>query len=112
MTPRRFQPEQLERLYEVARAIHATLEPAGALQLVVREAVQLVGASSGSLALINPTNGLLEIEAAEGLPEHGAALTLRLDEGITGWGETRRAGAARRRERGRAVHLRRAGGAQ
>ena len=28
MTSRRFQPEQLERLYEVARAIHATLEPA------------------------------------------------------------------------------------
>ena len=85
MTSRRFQPEQLERLYEVARAIHATLEPAGALQLVVREAVQLVRASSGSLVLINPTNGLLEIEAAEGFSVDSAGLTLRLDEGITGW---------------------------
>ena len=72
MTTQRFQLEQLVRLYEVARAIHATLEPARALQLVVREAVQLVGASSGSLVLINPTNGLLEIEAAEGLSVVGA----------------------------------------
>ena len=80
-----FPPDQLARLYEVARAIHATLEPADALQLIVRAAVQLAGAGSGSLALVNPTTGLLEIEAAEGLPEAGAGLVLRQDEGITGW---------------------------
>ena len=85
MSARQFQPEQLERLYEVARSIHASLEPVEALQWLVQESVQLVGASSGSLALVNPTTGLLEIEAAVGLPEAGSSLTLRLGEGITGW---------------------------
>jgi signal transduction histidine kinase len=85
MSPRQFQPEQLERLYEVARSIHASLEPGEALQWLVQESVQLVGATSGSLALVNPTTGLLEIEAAVGLPEAGSSLTLRLGEGITGW---------------------------
>ena len=74
-----------ERLYQVARAIHSTLEPADALQLVMREVVDLLNATSGSLVLVNPTTGLLDIEASEGLPADGAALKLRLDEGITGW---------------------------
>ncbi len=74
-----------ERLYRVARAIHSTLEPADALQLVMREVVDLLDATSGSLVLVNPTTGLLDIEASEGLPVDGAALKLRLDEGITGW---------------------------
>ena len=80
-----FTPEQLQRLYDVSRAIHATLEPAEALQLIVREAVTLMGATSGSLALVNPTTGLLEIEASEGLPEDADLLSLRPNEGITGW---------------------------
>ena len=85
MNTHQFQSDHLERLYGVARSIHASLEPEEALQWLVRESVQLVGASSGSLALVNPTTGLLEIEAAEGLPEGGSSLTLRLGEGITGW---------------------------
>jgi len=74
-----------ERLYRIASAIHSTLEPVDALQLVVRKAVGLVDATSGSLVMRNPTTGLLEIEASEGLPADSAALKLRLDEGITGW---------------------------
>ena len=80
-----FTPEQLQRLYDVSRSIHATLEPAEALKLIVREAVTLVGATSGSLALVNPTTGLLEIEASEGLPDEADLLSLRPNEGITGW---------------------------
>ncbi len=75
----------LSELYRISREIHATLEPQVALQLVMREAVGLVNATSGSLVLVNPTTGLLDIEASEGLPEDGADLKLRLDEGITGW---------------------------
>ncbi len=77
--------QRLIRLYRVSRVIHATLEPQQALQRIVREAVRLVGASSGSVALINPTNGLLEILAAQGLPPSAAGLKLRPGEGITGW---------------------------
>ncbi|MGB0585333.1 MAG: GAF domain-containing protein [Limisphaerales bacterium] len=80
-----FTPKQLQRLYDVSRAIHATLEPAEALKLIVREAVTLMGATSGSLALVNPTTGLLEIEASEGLPDDADLLSLRPNEGITGW---------------------------
>ena len=80
-----FTSEQLQRLYEVSRAIHSTLESTEALRLIVREAVSLVGASSGSLALVNPTTGLLEIAASEGLPEDASAMSLRPNEGITGW---------------------------
>ena len=77
--------EQLQRLYEVSRAIHSTLESTEALRLIVREAVLLMGASSGSLALVNPTTGLLEIAASEGLPEDVSTMSLRPNEGITGW---------------------------
>ncbi|HCE05887.1 MAG TPA: histidine kinase [Verrucomicrobiales bacterium] len=80
-----FTSEQLQRLYEVSRAIHSTLESTEALRLIVREAVSLMGASSGSLALVNPTTGLLEIAASEGLPEDASAMSLRPKEGITGW---------------------------
>ncbi|MEI6357543.1 MAG: GAF domain-containing protein, partial [Verrucomicrobiota bacterium] len=56
-----------------------------ALQLVLREAVGLMRANSGSVCLVNPTTGFLELEAAHGLPPDAPALKLRVGEGITGW---------------------------
>lgn len=76
---------RLERLYAISHAIHATLDPGAALDLVVHEAAQLVGATSGSLAMLNPTTGLLDIEAAWNLPDPVRALKVRIGEGITGW---------------------------
>ena len=77
--------ERLNLLYQVSNVIHSTLEPHKALQLIVDEAVQLMGASSGSVALFNPTTGFLEIEAARGLPTAASKLKLKLGEGVTGW---------------------------
>jgi signal transduction histidine kinase len=77
--------ERLNLLYQVSNVIHSTLEPQEALQLIVSEAVRLVRASSGSVILINPTSGLLEIHASKGLPPKAAQLQLRMGEGITGW---------------------------
>src|SRR3954451_14223469 len=77
--------ERLNLLYHVANVIHSTLEPQQALQLITNEAVRLMRASSGSVVLINPTTGFLEILAAQGLPGKAADLKLRLGEGITGW---------------------------
>jgi signal transduction histidine kinase len=77
--------ERLKLLYQVANVIHSTLDPQEALRLIVREAVRLVGASSGSVVLVNPTTGLLEIQASQGLPPRAEALKLRVGEGITGW---------------------------
>lgn len=72
-------------LHEAGRVIHSTLDAQEALVLIVNEAVRLTSATSGSVALVNPTNGFLEIQASQGLPEQAAALKLRVGEGITGW---------------------------
>jgi signal transduction histidine kinase len=77
--------ERLKLLYQVGKVIHSTLEPQEALQLIVSEAVRLMGASSGSVVLTNPTTGLLEIHASHNLPSVATKLKLRVGEGITGW---------------------------
>ncbi len=76
--------ERLKLLYQVSNVIHSTLNSQEALQLIVSEAVRLVRASSGSVILINPTSGFLEIHASQGLPSSAARLKLRVGEGITG----------------------------
>jgi signal transduction histidine kinase len=78
-------PERLRHLYRVAKVIHSTLDPQEALQLILNEAVELVKATSGSVVLLNPTNGLLEIQTAHGLPTSARDLQLRPNEGVTGW---------------------------
>jgi signal transduction histidine kinase len=77
--------ERLQLLYQVSNVIHSTLEPSQALRLILQEVVRLMRASSGSVALLNPNNNLLEIEASTGLPPEAAAVKLRLGQGITGW---------------------------
>ena len=77
--------ERLQLLYQVSNVIHSTLEPQEALQLIVSEAVRLMHASSGSVVLINPTSGFLEIHASQNLPLAATRLKLRVGEGLTGW---------------------------
>ena len=77
--------DRLNSLYQVGNIIHSTLEPQEALQLILREAVRLMRASSGSVVLFNPTTGLLEILASEGLTPESSETQLRVGQGITGW---------------------------
>src|ERR1700722_1071356 len=77
--------DRLKLLYQVSNVIHSTLDPQQALQLILQEVVRLMRASSGSVVLINPNNGLLEIHASTGLPPNAADLKLRVGQGITGW---------------------------
>src|SRR6185503_1681718 len=77
--------ERLELLSQVGTVIHSTLEPQEALQLIMTEAVRIMHASSGSVVLINPNSGFLEIQVDHGLPPNAADLKLRVGEGITGW---------------------------
>ena len=77
--------DRVERLYRVSQAIHSTLEPGVALERILEQALDLTGAASGSVVLVNPTTGLLEIQASKGLPARGAHRQLKLGEGITGW---------------------------
>jgi len=76
---------RLERLYQVSNVIHSTLDPQEALKLIVHEAVRLMNAASGSVALVNPNTNLLEIHASSGLAESASHLRLQLGEGLTGW---------------------------
>jgi signal transduction histidine kinase len=77
--------ERLQLLYQVSNVIHSTLEAQEALQLIVSEAVRLMRATSGSVVLINPTSGFLEISASHNLPSAATRLKLRVGEGVTGW---------------------------
>src|SRR3974390_3882152 len=72
--------ERLNLLYQVGNVIHATLEPQEALRLILNQAVSSMHATSGSVVLINPTNGVLEIHAAKGLPANATELKLRAGE--------------------------------
>ncbi|HWF18672.1 MAG TPA: GAF domain-containing protein, partial [Verrucomicrobiae bacterium] len=76
---------RLDLLRQVDHIIHSTLEPQEALQLILEQAVRVMRASSGSVVLLNPTSGLLEIHASMGLPPKAADVKLRLGEGLTGW---------------------------
>ena len=77
--------ERLSLVHQASNVIFSTLDSAKALRSVVTEAVRLVRGSSGSLVLLNPTTGFLEIEAAQGLPEKAPQLKLKVGEGLTGW---------------------------
>src|SRR5271155_5138524 len=77
--------ERLKLLYQVSNVIHSTLDPQQALQLILQEAVRVMRASSGSVALVNPTTRLLETQASTGLPAMVEGLKLRVGQGITGW---------------------------
>ncbi len=77
--------ERLSLLYQVSNVIHSTLDPVEAFNLLIREAVRITHANSGSLVLVNPTTGFLEIQATHGLPPKAEMLKLRVGEGLTGW---------------------------
>lgn len=77
--------DQLLKLHQVGSIIHSRLDSQEALDLVIEQAVQLVGGSSGLILLINPTSGMLEVLASKGFPPHVAGLRLKVGEGITGW---------------------------
>ncbi len=81
----RAKSDRLERLAQVSGVIHSTLDPQEALTLILRETVRLTGASSGSVVLINPTTGFLDIQASHGLPPNAEKIKLRVGEGVTGW---------------------------
>ncbi len=72
--------------YRISSLVAKTEEPVEALQGILRELVEVFRASSGSIALINPDTGKLEIEVQQGLPLcEGDDLGLKMGQGITGW---------------------------
>jgi signal transduction histidine kinase len=61
------------------------LDPEGLLRRILSLAVRQVEASSGSLMLLNPNTGSLDIEVAVGLGARARHAKLKLGEGVTGY---------------------------
>jgi signal transduction histidine kinase len=77
------QMRTLSARYRISSLIARTEEPKEALQGLLTELVDVFRASSGSIALVSPDTGKLEIEVQHGLPLDEIAL--KLGQGITGW---------------------------
>lgn len=75
----------LESLYRIGELANRTEDPREALDLILDEIVGMLGASSASIALLNPDSGMLCIEVQRGLPQPVLGRELRPGEGITGW---------------------------
>ena len=72
-------------LYRIATLAGHTSDPRAALRAILAVTVETFGAVSGSIALLNPDTGRLEIEVHEGLPPDTDAVGLRPGQGVTGW---------------------------
>ncbi len=75
----------IDTLYRISSLAGKTEDPREALALILGEIVSIFGAGSGSIALINPDSGHLEIEVAEGLSGDDAGMSLKPGVGVTGW---------------------------
>ncbi len=83
--PGKFDPRTLPLLYRISSLVGRTEDPRLALRTILAEIVAALHANSGSIALLNPDTGKLEIEVQQGLPADTNDVALRLGQGITGW---------------------------
>jgi signal transduction histidine kinase len=75
----------LELLVKLTRIFLSSQSPQTILDRALVDVIRFLQATSGSIILINPETGCLEIEASVGLSEKSRQLKLLLGEGITGW---------------------------
>jgi signal transduction histidine kinase len=78
-------PRTLAALYNISSLLGQTEDAGAALRAILAEIIAYFDASSGSIALLNPDTGRLEIEVQQGLPDDSKESALRLGQGITGW---------------------------
>jgi GAF domain-containing protein len=77
---------KIAAILEISRALNEERHPSVLFQLIVDRATELMGASSGSVILIEKESGMLRIEAERGLGEDvKEAVRLPVGRGITGW---------------------------
>ena len=78
-------PRALPVLYRIASLGAETGDPHATLQAILGELAVFFHATCGSIALLNPDTGRLEMEVQQGLPPDSNDVALRLGQGITGW---------------------------
>jgi signal transduction histidine kinase len=72
-------------LHAISRLASSAENPRDALVEILRLAIAGFHASSGSIALLSPDTGKLEVEVHQGLPPDIDEVALRPGQGITGW---------------------------
>jgi nitrogen-specific signal transduction histidine kinase len=75
----------LDCLYRVGAFVNSTEDPREALDFILAEVVQTLGASSASIALVEPATGSLRIEVSNGLDATSVNQVIDQGQGITGW---------------------------
>ena len=75
----------LDCLYRVGAFVNATEDPREALDFILEEIVRTLGASSASIALVEPATGSLRIEVSNGLDADSSGKIIDQGQGITGW---------------------------
>ncbi len=78
-------PRDLDALYRIAALAAGDTSAAAAEAAVLAEVMALFDAASGSISLLNPHTGYLEIASQQGLPPDTGPFALKLGQGITGW---------------------------
>jgi signal transduction histidine kinase len=78
-------PRADRALYRISSLAGRIDDPHEALQKILAIAIETLGASSGSVSLLNPDTGKLEIDVHQGLFNTVDDVSLRLGQGITGW---------------------------
>lgn len=72
-------------LHAVSRLAATAESPRAAMVEILRLAIARFGAASGTIALLNPDTGKLEVEVHQGMPADIDEVVLRPGQGITGW---------------------------
>jgi signal transduction histidine kinase len=75
----------LPALYRLTSLAGRADDPSAALREVLEELLTTFGADAGSIALVNPNSGRLEVEVQLGNPAGSDGLGLKPGHGVTGW---------------------------
>ena len=77
--------DKLSLLEEILPVINSAKTPEELLNYLIDRYIQITGALTGSIMIINPETRVLEIKASRGLlSEKTPDVTLRIGEGVTG----------------------------
>ena len=78
-------PRADRALYRISSLTGRIDDPREALTAILTVTIETLQAFSGSISLLNPDTGKLEIDVHHGLFSKADEVTLRLGQGITGW---------------------------
>ncbi len=78
-------PRADRALYRISSLTGRTDDPREALSTILAVTIETLAAFSGSISLLNPDTGKLEIDVHQGLFNEADEVSLRLGQGITGW---------------------------